>query len=79
MYKKITDAVIGSQVAIIGPLAREIANKVDGVNNPNKKTVEDLVKQYETLFGRASVETCKDAIKDNVNESKDIDLPQILE
>lgn len=78
MYKKLVEAIINAQVAIIGPIASEISSKVGGISNPTKLTLEALVKQYEMLFGQASVETCKDAIKDIVMENNDIDLPEIL-
>lgn len=78
MYKRLVDTIINAQVAIIGPIATEISSKVDGINNPSKEILEALVKQYEMLFGQASVETCKDAIKDIVMENNDIDLPEIL-
>lgn len=78
-YISLVSAIVDAQVAIIGPIATEISRKINGINNPDKRALEMLVKQYETLFGQASVETCKEAIKKfNLNQSQSIDLPDIL-
>lgn len=79
IYKNLIDMIIKAQMDIIGPLARDLADKVAGIhNNPSKEKLGELVKQYESIFGLASVETCKDAIRDIVAQNDGIDLPGIL-
>lgn len=84
---QIVKKIIEEQEKIVGPIALEQAKKVQGlsVNWTNqeitfagneKEIVGKLVKQYESLFGRASVEVCKDAAR-TISE-KSNDLPDIL-
>ncbi len=83
-------AIIRGQQVIIGPLAIEQANKVPGlqvsadlsvikVTLAPKETLTKLVEQYEKLFGRASVEACKDAVKEYLPNFSDKDLPSSLQ
>lgn len=78
-------------MSVIGPLALEQANKVTGIkitNNPplkltlnnidSNQILTELVKNYEQLFGIASVEVCKDAVKEIHPPIPDQDLPEIL-
>jgi hypothetical protein len=87
----IIKVIIAHQAMIIGPLAIEQANKViglkvkDGINisvevkegDPDT-ILTSLVKKYEELFGRASVEVCKDAVKELKPSVSNDDLPAIL-
>ena len=43
-----------------------------------KEIVEKLVEQYEYLFGQASVEVCKDAVKDIISQLPQNQMPPIL-
>jgi hypothetical protein len=81
-YAKIAIKIIQEQEGIIGPIALEQANKVAGlsvdwgkhevaITGDERDVVDHLVAQYEHLFGRASVEVCREAVKDIV-----ISLPQ---
>lgn len=79
--------IIKGQESIVGPLAWTEAAKVDGLNVSNhnieirsggKKILEMLVKQYEALFGQASIEACKDSVRPLLPKMKGIDLPSIL-
>lgn len=66
--------IIKAQQAVIGPIALDQARAVSGlkikdINNikivGNRKVVlSDLVNKYENFFGQASVEVCKDAIRE---------------
>lgn len=67
--------IIKEQELIIGPVAWDEAKKVKGIeftsNQKNLKlsgdgefVINGLVKQYSRLFGRASEEVCKEAVKD---------------
>lgn len=74
VYVSIVAKIIHSQGTVIGPLAVERAKKVSGIslksekdivlNGDSKKIVEALVHEYETLFGKASVEVCRDAVRE---------------
>lgn len=84
-YSKIAKVIVERQESIIGPLAWREAGKVSGltVNNRDvsvsgegKKVLEALVRQYEALFGLASVEACKDAIRGKAPFEQ---LPPILQ
>lgn len=79
--------IIKEQQAIIGPIALEQAKKVPGLSvdekshhvsfkGEGKSIIEKLVVQYQHLFGKASVEVCKDAIK-NMQIPPD-NLPALL-
>jgi hypothetical protein len=71
VYAEIVRKIIEQQEAIIGPLAVEQAKRVKDlrVNWPDEvkvsgdaqSAIDQLVAQYERLFGRLSVEVCKDA------------------
>lgn len=86
-YKVIVQAIIKSQELIVGPLAWSEASKVSGlrvkgqeisISGDGKKILEFLVKQYETLFGLASVEACKDAVRPLLPNIGEVDLPKNL-
>ncbi len=71
IYSEIARRIIEQQEAIIGPLAVEQAKRVSAltinwpkhsvvVNGDEPRVIDQLVHQYEKLFGRVSVEVCKD-------------------
>ena len=80
--------ILKSQIMVIGPLAIDQARKVAGITIGNGNTVSikgngkellaNLVQQFEQLFGAASVEACKDAVKESQLSISDSDLPEIL-
>ena len=86
----IIESIVRHQENVVGPLAIEQANEVDGVlvtddgkvrvtlkkTSSPKKVLESLVKRYEMLF--ASVEVCKDAIKEAGVKIDAKELPEIL-
>ncbi len=72
IFATIANQIIKEQENIIGPIAYEQAQKVKGIKinvqthevaleGDKKNILDNLVKQYETLFGQASVEVCKEA------------------
>ena len=87
-YEQIAQAIIRHQEKIIGPLAWNEADKVMGLDynekgevilkGDSKGILESLVRQYENLFGQASVEACKDAVRPSLKDIKGVDLPEIL-
>ena len=85
---QIAQKIIQEQEKIIGPIALEQARKVEGLSvdwekhevklaGDEKTILENLVKKYQSLFGRASVEVCKDAAK-TVSSKSPNELPDIL-
>ena len=70
-FEQITQHIVKEQELIIGPLAREEAARVDGIvvrddgtvlmTSDKKTAIDQLVARYERLFGRASVQVCRDA------------------
>lgn len=88
LYEEIVEKIIREQETIIGPLAIDQAKKVSGITvdvsshnvklaGDEKNVLEQLVKQYANLFGQASVEVCKDAVK-KLNVPKE-QLPSLLQ
>ena len=83
--------IIKEQELVIGPLAWSEARKVQGIKVVNAKNgdvrlengdqmgiVDNLVAQYEKLFGRASHEVCKEAVADLVASFPKEDIPMSL-
>ena len=90
IFAKIAEKIIREQEGIIGPVALEQAGKVPGLTlnwlkhevvlvGDKKEIVEKLVEQYEHLFGQASVEVCKDAVKDLISTIPKTQMPQFLQ
>jgi len=72
VYTQITIKIIQEQERIIGPVAIEQARLVPGLSvnwakqeikfsGDQADIIDDLVRQYEHLFGTLSVEVCRDA------------------
>lgn len=87
-YEQVAAHIIKEQESIIGPLALDQARKVSGIqvlsNNDikivgdGKDVIEHLVRKYSELFGAASVEVCKEAVKEVNPTISSEDLPEIL-
>jgi len=89
IYGEIAEKIIEEQEKIIGPIAFEQASKVPGLSvdlqkhevkiEGNKKEIlQKLVEQYQHLFGRASVEVCKDAVKDIIKQVPPDNVPSLI-
>ena len=89
IFAQIAEKIIKEQETIIGPVALEQARKVSGLiinwekhevklEGDKKEIVEKLVEQYEYLFGQASVEVCKDAVKNLLTKIPQDQRPQLL-
>jgi len=74
IFAQLAEKIIQEQEGIIGPIALEQAQKVSGLSLDWSKhevamkgdetdILEKLIENYEHLFGRASVEVCRDAVK----------------
>ncbi len=88
----VVQSIILSQQNVVGPLALEQANTVSGIlvdengkvkitlkkDATSKDILQKLVKKYEQLFGQASIEVCKDAIKESGVKLDESELPDIL-
>lgn len=86
---QLTERIIKAQEEVVGPLALEQAKKVSGltidesaktikINGDKKETVNSLIKQYEGLFGRASVEVCREAVKSIIATMPKEEVPSLL-
>lgn len=90
IYITLALKIIHEQEGIIGPIAWEEATKVSGfkildsktdkviIEGDGKVALEKLVQQYERLFGRASREVCRSAVKSMINDSNKENIPSIL-
>ena len=87
IHIKLAIQIIKQQEFIVGPVAWSEAKKVDGlvikgesisIKGEGKMVLESLVKQYETLFGRASIEVCREAIKGMISTVDKNEIPDIL-
>lgn len=86
---QLADKIIHEQELIVGPLAWDEAKKVSGLRvdivahqvnvegNP-KEVLEKLVAQYERLFGLASREVCRDAVRPLLSQVPDEEIPSVL-
>jgi len=88
IFEKLAEKIIREQETIIGPIALEQAKKVAGleisgiddikIKGDGKEVLTNLVGQYEKLFGRTSIEVCKEAVKDMISKAPHDQLPQVL-
>ena len=80
--------IIKEQQSIIGPIAIDQANKVTGlsvggvedikITGSKKDVLGNLVDQYSKLFGRASIEVCREAFQPFSDKIPTTDVPDIL-
>lgn len=89
IFAQLADKIIKEQETIIGPIALEQAEKVPGlridsqkheiaIEGDQKAILENLVRQYEKLFGRTSIEVCRDAVKGIISQAPREQVPQLL-
>ncbi len=88
IYSLAAIQIIKEQQAVIGPIAVDQAKRVPGLSvdtmgdvkiiGDGKETIAKLVGQYEKFFGEASVQVCKDAIKEVKPPIPNDELPEIL-
>ncbi|MBI3250609.1 MAG: hypothetical protein HYZ61_02025 [Candidatus Andersenbacteria bacterium] len=81
--------IIKEQELIMGPVAWEQAGKVTGlrvdvtghvasIEGSPRDVLEKLVAQYERLFGRASREVCRDAVRPLLSQFPQDQIPEVL-
>ena len=85
-YQKAVFNIIDIQKQIIGPLALDMARRVQNISVGKNGEVEiagdpltvlhQLVKEYEVLFGELSVKVSRDSIRDM--QFAPAELPEIL-
>ncbi|TAK04054.1 hypothetical protein EPO34_02765 [Patescibacteria group bacterium] len=83
----LAERIIKEQELVIGPLAWREAEKVPGlkvsgkkvgISGSSKEVLTRLVGRYEGLFGPASVEVCRDAVKTLIPDMAAADVPDVL-
>lgn len=87
-FAQAISTIIKEQQQIIGPVALDQAKKIAGlqvvsaddikVTGNKKEVLGNLVNQYAKLFGRASVEICKEAFSPYVSKVPATEIPDIL-
>ena len=92
IFTQISFRIIKAQEAVIGPIAWDEARKVPGVNIDQarsliyfsdqtvnaKDAINNLVAQYERIFGKASHAVCRDAVQDIIAEIPPEEIPESL-
>lgn len=89
IFAQIAEKIIIEQEKIIGPIALEQARKVQGLNvnmqkhevkfvGSQKEVLENLIEQYRHLFGQASVEVCREAVKGIISDAPKEKVPSLL-
>lgn len=89
IFSQIAEKIIKEQESIIGPIALEQAQKVPGLNVDNQKNqitidgnktdiLEKLVERYQGLFGQASVQACREAVKGLLTQVPKDQVPALL-
>ena len=87
-YAEAISRIIKEQQSIIGPVALDQAKKVAGlvvggaddvkISGNKKEVLGNLVNQYAKLFGKASVEVCKEAFSQVSDKISPSEVPDIL-
>lgn len=87
-FAQAISTIIKEQQQIIGPVALDQAKKIAGlqvvsaddikVTGNKKEVLGNLVNQYAKLFGRASVEICKEAFSPYASKVPVTEIPDIL-
>lgn len=87
-YAQAANQIIRQQQVIIGPIAYDQARKVEGLQisaggdvtivGDEKQVLANLVQRYSEFFGNASVEVCRDAVRELKPPLKPEELPDVL-
>lgn len=88
-FGKAAIEIIKTQEGIIGPLALEQAEQVDGLkvdwaaktatfSGDEGTVLGKLVEQYKEFFGQTSVEVCKDAVREIMHQVPGAQVPSAL-
>lgn len=88
-FSQAAEKIIREQESVIGPLALEQARRVNGLkvdldkhqvsfSGNRTEVLEHLVQQYQKLFGQASVQVCKDAVRPYISKMSPNEVPALL-
>ena len=86
---EVAKRIVKEQALIIGPIAWEEAQKVRGlkvdlttqevmVEGSPREVLEKLVAQYERLFGLASRDVCREAVRPLISQVPPEEIPAVL-
>ncbi len=90
VYAQIVEKIITQQEAIIGAVAIERAQTIEGLQVDWSKhavsitaqdkvgVIEKLIEQYKELFGQISVEVCREAAAPLLSGLSPEQIPQLL-
>lgn len=89
LLTSIATKIIKEQELIIGPVAWNEARKVKdlvideedhlvSLKNEDSVVVDQLIERYEKLFGKASLEVCRSAVRDIIGEMPPEQIPALL-
>jgi hypothetical protein len=89
VYSQMVERIIKGQESIIGPIAIEQAEHIDNlkvdwdkkdisITGDGAKVIDALVSQYKELFGKISVEVCREAAEPLMNKLPEGHLPKTL-
>ena len=92
LFAQMAKKIIEKQSTIIGPIAVEQAEKINGlvvswedgkhevsISGDGQAAIDRLVEQYKKLFGQISVEVCKEAASPLLNQLPESKQPKTLE
>lgn len=90
IFAQMAESIIKEQEGIIGPIALEQAQKVHGLSidwpkheisfsGDKTEILEKLVEKYKELFGQASIEVCKDAVRTIIEKVPKEQVPALLQ
>ena len=90
IYKAIVLRIVTQQADLVGTLAWEVVEQVDGLSITNilkreieitgepKEVINVLVEKYQKLFGKMAKDVCKDCVADIIVEMDSDDIPDYL-
>lgn len=87
-YAQVISKIIKEQQTLIGPIALDPAKRVQGlqvssaddvkVTGNGKEVLGGLVNEYAKIFGKASIEVCKEAFAPYRSKLPQDGIPEIL-
>jgi len=89
IFAQLVEKIISEQESIIGPIAVEQAQRVPGLKvnyskheisfeGDKSQAIEKLIEIYKELFGQASVEVCKEAVRSIISQIPSDQVPPLL-
>lgn len=89
IYSDIARKIIEQQESVIGPIASQQAQQIQGLNldwsnhtvniiGDPKTAIDALISRYKELFGQIAVEVSKDAVSSIASALPPSDLPELL-